>query len=220
MAPKSGPWWRCTISAPATSSSCGRRRAARPSCCHSPMRLCPASTLRAAASSSSRPRRRRSRAKRGCRKAMAIRFFSQSETHCEFSNFAPFGVDLDGKRWPTTEHYYQAQKFADPELQTKIRKAEKPIIAKNLADKHRDQMRADWDAVKDEVMYRAVRRKFELHPELRDLLLATGTEEIVETVPNDYYWGVGREGTGQNKLGKIIERSRAELRAVVVPAGR
>ena len=150
---------------------------------------------------------------------MAIRFFSQSETHREFSNFAPFGIDLDGERWPTTEHYYQAQKFADPALQTKIRKAEKPIIAKNLADKHRDQMRPDWDAVKDEVMYRAVRRKFELHPELRDLLLATGEEEIVETVPNDYYWGVGRDGTGQNKLGKIIERIRAELRAAAA-AGR
>ena len=98
---------------------------------------------------------------------MVIRFYSQSETYREFSNFAPFAIDLDGKRWPTTEHYYQAQKFTDPELQAKIRKAEKPIIAKSLADKHRDKMRPDWDAVKDEVMDRAVRRKFELHPQLR-----------------------------------------------------
>jgi len=146
---------------------------------------------------------------------MVIRFFSKSETHREFSNFAPFAIDLDGKRWPTTEHYYQAQKFTDPELQSRIRQAEKPVIAKNLADKHRDRMRADWDAIKDAVMYRAVRRKFELHAELRDLLLATGDEEIAESAPNDYYWGVGREGSGENKLGKIIERIRAELRAGV-----
>ena len=144
---------------------------------------------------------------------MAIHFFSQSETYREFSNFAPFAIDLDGAQWPTTEHYYQAQKFTDAEMQSKIRAAKKPIIAKNLADKHRGRMRPDWDAVKDEVMYRAVRRKFELHPELRDLLLATGDEEIVESVPHDYYWGVGRDGSGQNKLGKIIERIRAELRA-------
>jgi ribA/ribD-fused uncharacterized protein len=142
---------------------------------------------------------------------MTIRFFSKSDTHREFSNFAPFPIDLDGKRWPTTEHYYQAQKFTDLDLKTRIRKAEKPIIAKNLADKYRDQIRPDWDAVKDEVMYRAVRRKFELHQELRNLLLATGEQEIVEAAPTDYYWGVGREGTGQNKLGKIIERIRAEL---------
>jgi ribA/ribD-fused uncharacterized protein len=142
---------------------------------------------------------------------MTIYFFSKSDTHREFSNFALFPIDLDGKRWPTTEHYYQAQKFTDAELQAKIRKAEKPIIAKNLADKHRDQIRPDWDAVKDDVMYRAVRRKFELHQELRDLLRATGDEDIAEAAPTDYYWGVGREGTGQNKLGKIIERIRAEL---------
>jgi ribA/ribD-fused uncharacterized protein len=147
---------------------------------------------------------------------MTIHFFSKSETHRELSNFAPFDIDLDGKRWPTTEHYYQAQKFADSGLQAKIRRADKPIIAKNLADKHRDQLRVDWDAVKDEVMYRAVRRKFELHGELRALLLATAEEEIAESAPNDYYWGVGREGTGQNKLGKIIMRIRAELRAGVI----
>jgi hypothetical protein len=145
---------------------------------------------------------------------MTIRFFSKSDTHREFSNFAPFGVDLDGKRWATVEHYYQAQKFADAKLQRDIRKAEKPIIAKTLADKNKTAIRADWDAIKDGVMYRAVSRKFELHPELCEMLLATGEEEIVEAAPNDYYWGVGSEGTGQNKLGKIIERIRAELRGI------
>jgi len=144
---------------------------------------------------------------------MAIRFSSQSETHREFSNFAPFGVDLDGAWWPTVENYYQAQKFADPELRKKIRKAEKPIIAKNLADKNKAAMRADWDAVKDEVMYRAVRCKFASHPELKAMLLATDDEEIIEAVPTDTYWGVGRDRTGQNKLGKIIARVRDELRA-------
>jgi ribA/ribD-fused uncharacterized protein len=147
---------------------------------------------------------------------MVIRFHSKSDTHRELSNFAPFSVDLDGERWPTTEHYYQAQKFADPVLQAKIRQAEQPILAKNLADEHRARMRPDWDAVKEAIMYRAVRRKLELHAELRELLLATGDEEIVEDVPHDYYWGIGREGTGQNRLGRIMMRIRAELRAGVI----
>lgn len=144
---------------------------------------------------------------------MTIRFFSQSQTHREFSNFAPFAFDLDDLRWGSVEHYYQAAKFTDQELRQTIRKAAKPIIAKSLADKNKASIRPDWDAVKDEVMFRAVRRKFELHPELQDLLLATGEEDIAETAPNDYYWGVGRDGTGQNRLGKILERIRAELRA-------
>jgi hypothetical protein len=144
---------------------------------------------------------------------MAIRFFSKSDTHRGFSNFAPYPIDLDGKRWPTIEHFYQAQKFTDPELCKAIRKAEKPPIAKSLADKNKAAIRPDWDAIKDEVMYRAVRRKFELHAELRTLLLSTGDEEIIENAPTDYYWGEGRDGTGLNKLGKILERVRNELRA-------
>jgi ribA/ribD-fused uncharacterized protein len=145
---------------------------------------------------------------------MAICFFSKSDTHREFSNFAPFGIDLDGAWWPTVEHYYQAQKFTDQKLRKAIRKAEKPPIAKSLADKSKAAMRPDWEAIKDEVMHRAVRRKFELHPELKALLLATGDEELIESAPTDTYWGVGRDGTGQNKLGKIIARIRDELRAL------
>jgi predicted NAD-dependent protein-ADP-ribosyltransferase YbiA (DUF1768 family) len=39
---------------------------------------------------------------------MAIHFYSKSDTYREFSNFAPFGIDLDGAWWATVEHYYQA----------------------------------------------------------------------------------------------------------------
>ncbi len=143
---------------------------------------------------------------------MTIRFFSKSETHREFSNFTPFPIDLDGKRWPSVEHYYQAQKFADPELQQKIRKAEKPAIAKSLADKHKAAIRPDWEEVKEAAMERAVRRKFELYTELRALLLATGEEELAEAAPTDYHWGIGRDGSGLNKLGLLLMRIRAELR--------
>jgi predicted NAD-dependent protein-ADP-ribosyltransferase YbiA (DUF1768 family) len=44
---------------------------------------------------------------------MAIRFFSKSETHREFSNFAPFGIDLDDAWWPTNHRPRIAQ--GDPQ---------------------------------------------------------------------------------------------------------
>jgi ribA/ribD-fused uncharacterized protein len=147
---------------------------------------------------------------------MVIQFFSQSETHREFSNFAPFGIDLDGAWWPTVENYYQAQKFTDPALQQSIRQAEQPIIAKTLADENKAAIRPDWDAIKDAVMYRAVRRKFELHPALRTMLLGTGDEDIAEANPADSYWGIGSDGNGRNKLGKIMIRIRAELQAAAI----
>jgi adenylate cyclase len=143
---------------------------------------------------------------------MTIRFFSKSDSYRDFSNFAPFPIDLDGTVWPTTEHYYHAQKFEDAELQERLRQAEKPVIAKNLARKHKARIRPDWDRVKDDVMERALRAKFTQHADLRALLLTTGEEEIAETAPNDYYWGIGADGSGQNKLGRLLMRLRTELR--------
>ncbi len=140
---------------------------------------------------------------------MTVRFFSKSETHREFSNFAPFPIDLDEMCRPTVEHYYQAQKFADTELQQKIHKMPKPAAVKAIADKCRAKARPDWSEAKDVAMERAVRRKFDLYPELRTLLLATGDEELAEAAPTDCYWGVGREGTGENRLGKLLMRIRA-----------
>ena len=59
-------------------------------------------------------------------------------------------------------------------------------------------MRPDWEQVKDDVMRKAVLRKFELNPEIRDVLLSTGDEELVEKSPRDYYWGCGADGNGLN----------------------
>jgi ribA/ribD-fused uncharacterized protein len=127
---------------------------------------------------------------------VTINFFSKSETCREFSNFAPFPIELDGQSWPSAEHYYQAQKFTDAALQEKIRAAKKPVIPKKLAQKHRNKTRADWAEAKDAVMERAVRCKFEQHAGLRELLLSTGDEVLAEAAPNDYYWGCRRRGYG------------------------
>jgi len=142
---------------------------------------------------------------------VTINFFSKSEAYREFSNFAPFPIELDGQSWPSAEHYYQAQKFTDVALQEKIRTAKKPVIAKKLAQTHRNRTRADWAEAKDEVMERAV----EQHAGLRELLLSTGDEVLAEAAPNDYYWGVGADGTGQNRLGLLLVRIRSELRGEV-----
>jgi ribA/ribD-fused uncharacterized protein len=74
-------------------------------------------------------------------------------------------------------------------------------------------LRSDWEQVKDEIMQRAVLCKFQTHAEIRQLLLGTGDELIVENSPVDYYWGCGADGSGQNKLGQILMIVRETLRA-------
>ena len=51
------------------------------------------------------------------------------------------------------------------------------------------------------------------HADIRAILLGTGDEEIVEDTSTDHYWGRGRTGTGKNMLGRILMRTRAQLRA-------
>lgn len=142
---------------------------------------------------------------------MTVYFYGQTDAYSEFSNFAPFGIEMDCAWWPTVEHYFQAQKFGDAAYREKIRKANRPKDAKALGMTRAFPLRSDWEAVKEEIMYAAVLRKFSTHAAVRELLLSTGNEEIVENAPMDYFWGGGQDGTGQNKLGKILMRVRAEL---------
>ncbi len=142
-----------------------------------------------------------------------IYFYSQVEAWAAFSNFAPFGIEIDGKWWRTVEHYYQAQKFTDEAYQARIRKTASPKDAKALGLTRAVLLRSDWKTIKDEVMLHAVRVKFATHAECRALLLSTGNARLAEAAPNDYYWGVGADGTGQNRLGLILEQVRTELAA-------
>ncbi|MGL4236894.1 NADAR family protein [Tabrizicola sp.] len=142
----------------------------------------------------------------------AIYFYSQTEAFSEFSNFAPFGVELDGLWWPTVEHYFQAQKFEDAGYREQIRRARRPKDAKALGMTRSLALRSDWEEVKEGIMHRAVLTKFRTHPVLAQLLMSTGDRLLVENAPMDAYWGCGPDGSGQNKLGKILMAIRSELR--------
>ena len=72
--------------------------------------------------------------------------------------------------------------------------------------------RSDWEAVKIDVMYKALLLKFSQNPELSELLLLTGERELIEHSPYDSYWGDGGDGTGENHLGKLLMKLRRELR--------
>ena len=144
---------------------------------------------------------------------MPIAFYGvQDKPYGCFSNFSPHGFKLDGAWWPTVEHYFQAQKFHGTHHVDIIRKLATPADAKRLGRQRRRPLRPDWEGVKDDVMRRAVLRKFETHADLRAILLVTGDEEIIETSPSDYYWGCGKTGTGKNRLGQILMEVRAILR--------
>lgn len=145
---------------------------------------------------------------------MTIEFYSTKDQYGEFSNFAPFGFRLDEKWYHTSEHYFQAMKFEDEEHQERIREIKSPMIAARLGRSHKVKIRNDWEEMKVHVMRTAVRAKFQQHANLQELLLGTGEQLLVEAADGDYFWGIGKDGTGQNWLGRILMEIRNELREV------
>jgi ribA/ribD-fused uncharacterized protein len=141
-----------------------------------------------------------------------IKFYRVKDAYGYMSNFAAYPIVLDGAEWPTTEHYFQAQKFLDPAIREQVRLIESPMAAAQLGRRRDLPLRSDWEAVKDEAMYRALRAKFTQHPALREQLLATGDARLVEHTANDSYWADGGDGSGKNMLGVLLMRLRDELR--------
>jgi N-glycosidase YbiA len=141
-----------------------------------------------------------------------IRFYRVKDPYGSFSNFAPYPITLDGVVWPTTEHYFQAQKFLDPAIQAQFLV---PLSAMDAAKRGRDRnlpLRHDWETIKDAVMYRALQAKFGQHPDLAAQLLDTADAMLIEHTRNDRYWADGGDGSGQNKLGLLLMQLRDELR--------
>lgn len=71
-----------------------------------------------------------------------ILFYEPDEPHGFLSNFCHAPVEISSQSWPTSEHYYQAQKFVDAQLQTKIQKAQSPDEAFALSRQYEHLVRA------------------------------------------------------------------------------
>ncbi|GGK97114.1 NADAR family protein [Deinococcus radiotolerans] len=141
-----------------------------------------------------------------------IRFYETNRPFGEFSNFSRHPLKLDGVVWPTSEHYFQAQKFAGTPHAEEVRAQATPMLAARFGRRRDLPLRADWDAVKDDVMRAALRAKFTQHPALCQLLLDTGDAVLVEHTGNDSYWADGGDGSGRNRLGELLMDLRAALR--------
>jgi len=141
-----------------------------------------------------------------------INFYHVGEEYGEFSNFAPYPIKLKKKLWPTSEHYFQAQKFPDTKHEALIRKANSPMIAARMGRDRKRPLRRDWESVKGSIMRDAVLAKFTQHEDLKELLLGTDDSKIVEHTSNDNYWGDGGDGSGRNMLGIILMETRTALR--------
>jgi ribA/ribD-fused uncharacterized protein len=138
-----------------------------------------------------------------------LRFYCVDDAHGAFSNLAPFPLRLRDRTWPTSEHYFQAQKVAGTPNEAELRGATSPMIAARMGRSRKRPLRKDWEPVKDGIMLPALRARFGQHPNLKQLLLGTGDATLVEHTSKDRYWADGGDGTGLNRLGLLPMQVRS-----------
>ncbi|RYR60940.1 hypothetical protein Ahy_A04g018028 isoform C [Arachis hypogaea] len=155
-----------------------------------------------------------------------IFFYKTWDPYGALSNFSPHPIQMpdengDNVTWLSVEHYYQAHKFIgmDDTLARdsieKIKSAKSPEeaakIGRSMQRKRPDLVRPDWDNIKIDVMYRALKCKFSTYPHLNTMLLSTTGSVLVEASPHDLFWGGGRDGEGLNYLGRLLMKLRSEF---------
>lgn len=157
---------------------------------------------------------------------MTIHNFHTPETHF-LSNFYPYTtkegekmehevhVVYEGLIFDSTESAYMASKMADPKDRLQF-VGMHPKVAKKLTHAGTLKIRTDWEDVKVSIMADLVHQKFNNSRALAQLLLATGTQKIVEgNTWGDTTWGMVQDENGlwqgENHLGRILMKVRSEL---------
>jgi len=126
----------------------------------------------------------------------------------QFSNFYHSPFEVDGKLWPTAEHYYQALKFPENDAKSEafreeLRETMSPMDCWKLGQHAPTgvQFRKDWESVKVDAMYQANLAKFSGSPHLSEILTSSKGRILCD---GGHFWKTWNE--------VVLERVREELR--------
>ena len=115
--------------------------------------------------------------------------------------------------FPSVEHYYQAMKFyASDKRFDVILKLKDPDEARLLTKtaEYKINRRKDFDINKFNIMEKALYAKFIQNPDAAELLKSTGDAILIKSCPVCYKCGFG-EGSGMNRMGKVLMKIRSEI---------
>ena len=126
------------------------------------------------------------------------------------SNFYPAELVYNGVEYRSVEHAYMSAKSEDPEWKKICQETASPGKVKQQS---RDiSLNKNWHEVKLGVMEELLKIKFSQEP-FKSQLIATEDALLIEgNWWGDTFWGVcDRTGKGENWLGVLIMRVRADL---------
>jgi ribA/ribD-fused uncharacterized protein len=118
------------------------------------------------------------------------------------SNFYLRQITYDGHVYASNEHAFQAAKATNERDRVYVADADTCKEAKRRG--REIKCRPDWDFERVLIMLEICQEKFKQHDDLREKLIATGDQMLVEGNNwGDTYWGVCN-GEGSNVLGTTL----------------
>lgn len=142
-----------------------------------------------------------------------------------FSQWYEASFTVGKNQYMTAEHFMMNQKallFNDQEAAKKLLKAENPGAAKAIGREVRGFDQRVWEQHRFKIVVEGNLAKFKAHEALKNFLLGTGDQVLVEASPVDQIWGIGLDEhhpdrfnpnnwKGENLLGFALMEARERL---------
>ncbi|MFD4524032.1 NADAR family protein [Streptomyces sp. NPDC058470] len=125
-------------------------------------------------------------------------------------NDYPAPITVGEVSYPSVAHAYWALSVAQSEVRAAVATADTSAAARKLAVGA--SRREGWEDVRAAVMTSLLRAKYDQHPELAEILLATDDATVVYDDMHSAFWG-DNAGRGRNWTGRLLELVRSELYA-------
>jgi ribA/ribD-fused uncharacterized protein len=143
-----------------------------------------------------------------------INFFENE--YYMLSNWSAHNVFFNGVLYKTADHAYHCCKFAKDTVElllihSQIEQATSPMNAKDIAKSFEYLRIKNWEEIKVVSMYQINKAKVLQHKDVFEAIKKSGELELIEDSPYDSFWGTGKDGKGENMLGKIWMQIRQEL---------
>ena len=148
-----------------------------------------------------------------------------------FSQWWSCSFVVAGQRYASAEQFMMSEKarlFGDEDIRVRILATEDPSEAKRLGRGVRGFDNAAWTQARFDLVTVGNLAKFGDDERLKNYLIGTGDDILVEASPTDPIWGIGRAAddpaaqdpatwSGLNLLGFALCRVRAILRGELPP---
>jgi len=145
-----------------------------------------------------------------------IEFYKEFGDLGYLANYSNHGFSIDGVYYKTVEHYYQAMKFDNEEIKNRIINAETPKEASNIGRDRNNKRIDNFKDIKNDIMFNGILEKFRQNRDIAYKLVETRKALIAEATIDEYYWGIGKDKSGQNNIGKILVQVRERIKREIL----